>query len=390
MKKKVIIHIGNGTKIFLFIMALLVAGLSLFYTNNLVNKLKISEKKHIELWASAYKDIIQTDLDKDISLISFKIIGENTNIPVIMTNEVYHIISFANLDSTKASSNEYLTKVLDEMKKQNEPIVIEFSDKNKNFIYYKDSFLLTQLQNYPFFQLILVLLFVLLAYFSLIISKKAEDNSIWVGMSRETAHQLGTPISSLIAWVELMKIKQDDDPFIPEVEKDVKRLEMITERFARIGSTPQLQINNITETIDGALKYLIPRTSSKIEYIFEKPDEIINVNLNVQLFHWVMENICKNAIDAMGGKGWILITLIVFKNKVLIDITDNGKGMQKKEYRRIFKPGYTSKKYGWGLGLALVKRIVEEYHKGKIFVLKSELDKGTTFRIELKRISKYE
>jgi nitrogen-specific signal transduction histidine kinase len=378
-----IIHFSFKYKVLLFLIAVIIGTLSFYYTTKLVKMLKEQEKKRIELWADAYKDILQTDLDLPISKISFRIINENSTIPVIMTDENDKIIAYANLDSVKAQDSNYLHKKLMIMKLQHQPIELYFSEKHKNLIYYQDSFLLMQLQNYPIFQLILVVLFVIIAYILLVISKRAEDNLIWVGMSKETAHQLGTPISSLIAWVEMMKIKDIDDPMLPEVEKDVKRLEMITERFARIGSSPKLIDTNLVKVINDAIAYLKPRTSSKVEYIFDTKEDTLTVKLNPSLFQWVFENLCKNAIDAMSGKGKIIFHLQKDEKKIIIDIEDTGKGMNKTEQRKIFSAGYTSKKYGWGLGLALVKRIVEDYHKGKIYVLKSIIGKGTTFRIEL-------
>ncbi len=378
------IHLSLSYKILLFVIAVLIAAFSLLYTNRLVNKLKKQEKERIELWAQAYKDIIQTDLDQIISPISFKIINENSNIPVIMTDENDNIISFANLDSSKALSDEYLQKQLSDMKEQNKPITVEYAQNHKNFIYYKDSFLLLQLQKYPLYQAVLVALFVFVVYILLIISKRAEDNLIWVGMSKETAHQLGTPISSLIAWVEMMKIRLTDDPMIPEVEKDVKRLEMITERFARIGSSPQLSDNNLVEIVRNAVDYLKPRTSSKVKYLLKTDLKELKVNLNVSLIQWVIENLSKNAIDAMAGSGLITISIKKNKNMAIIDISDTGKGMNKREQKKAFRTGYSSKKYGWGLGLALVRRIIEDYHNGKVFILDSEPSVGTTFRIELK------
>jgi len=382
-RKLKIIRLGLGYKILLFFIAILIAFSSLIYTNRLVNKLKIREKDRIELWAAAYKDIILTDLDQTISIISFKIINEDADIPVIMTNENEKIISFANLDSLKATSNDYLLKQLKIMKEQNEPIVIEYSQSHQNYIYYKDSYILTQLQNYPYYQAILALIFVIVTYILLIISKRAEDNLIWVGMSKETAHQLGTPISSLIAWVELMKIRQQDDPMIPEVAKDVKRLEMITERFARIGSEPKLTKQDLNIVISSAVEYLKPRTSSKVRYIVNLSEEENLVNINTSLIQWVIENLCKNSIDAMSGNGVIEIDIFKEKNKSIIEVSDTGKGMNKTEQKKVFKTGFSTKKHGWGLGLALVKRIIEDHHKGKIFIAKSEINKGTTFKIEL-------
>ncbi|MBN2890780.1 MAG: HAMP domain-containing histidine kinase [Bacteroidales bacterium] len=388
-RKTRIIHLGLGYKILLFAIAIFIAGFSLFFTNNLVEKLKISEKKRIELWAAAYKDVISTDLDQQVSMISFQIIGENESIPVIMVDENEKIISFANLDSLKAESEEYLQSQLHKMKDANEPIVVEYSSEHRNYIYYKDSFVLTLLQKYPYYQFSLVILFVLVTYILLVISKRAEDNSIWVGMSRETAHQLGTPISSLIAWVEMLKIQQPDDPLLPEVRKDVKRLETITERFARIGSPPKLIVSDINDVVQNVVDYLKVRTSSRVEYELNKLEDDLPVEMNISLIQWVVENICKNAIDAMSGVGKITIDVVRDKKNVVIDFTDTGKGIVKREFKKIFKPGFSSKKFGWGLGLALVKRIVEEYHDGKVYVVSSEIDKGTTFRVELKIVENF-
>ena len=378
------ISLRFGYKLLLFFIALIIAGLSLFYTNNLIEKIKNQEKIRIELWASAYKDIIQTDIDKQISIISFEILQNNNTIPVIMTDEDDEIISFANLDSVKAKDPEYLQRQLLIMKSENKPLEIKLTSKHSNFIYYRDSFLLLKLQNYPFFQVFLVLLFVFVAYFLLLISKKADDNRIWIGMSKETAHQLGTPISSLLAWVEMMKIKQPDDPMLAEVQKDVNRLEMITERFARIGSKPKLIQEDLISTVKKSIEYIKLRTSDKVEYNLEYNVESFNINLNSSLFQWIIENLAKNSIDAMSGKGKIFINIDVQKTRVIIDFQDTGNGMSKRVYNRIFNTGYTTKKYGWGMGLALVKRIVEDYHKGKIYVLKSEVNVGTTIRLEMK------
>lgn len=381
-KKRV--NLSFSYQLILFIIALIIATLSLYFSNNLVKKLKKQEKIRIELWASAYKDIIQTDIDKQISIISFDIIQQNNTIPVIMTDEDDNIISYSNLDSIKAMNPKYIKEQLQKMKSSNAPLIIEFSTNHRNYIYYKDSFLLTQLRNFPFFQAVLVLLFVLVVYILLIISKKAEDNQIWIGMSKETAHQLGTPISSLLAWVEMMRIRQNDDPMLLEVEKDVKRLEMITERFARIGSEPKLIKYDLIEVIRNSIEYLIPRTSDKVKYVFNTQIESIEININPSLFQWIVENISKNAIDAMSGNGIITINLKLQNGNVIIDFEDTGKGMTKKEYTKIFHAGYSTKKYGWGLGLALVKRIVEDYHKGKTYVLNSEIGVGTVIRVELK------
>lgn len=366
-----------------FIVSLAIAGFSFYYTNNLVKKLKAQEKWKINLWAKSYMEILQTDIDEPLSPISFKIINENKTIPVIMTDGSGHIISYANLDSLKAKDKKYLIEQLKKMKSEHKPIVIKISDTQNNYIYYQNSALLKALKNYPIFQAILVILFVLIAYFLSIYSQRAKDNQILVGMAKETAHQLGTPISSLMAWVEMLKIKSENDPMIEEVEKDVKRLVIITERFSRIGSLPKLEKSDLNEAIKEGIDYLKRRSSSQVQINFTSSAKKIFVSINNPLFQWVIENIGKNAIDAMAGIGKIDFNVKTQNNKAIIDITDTGKGMSKKEMKKVFLPGFSTKKYGWGMGLTLVKRIVEEYHNGKIFVLKSVPNQGTTFRIEI-------
>ncbi len=276
-----------------------------------------------------------------------------------------------------------LTKL---MQKQNEPIVIEYLEGLKNYVYYEDSAVLTNLFYYPYIQILVVAFFIAISYFAFSTSKKAEENQLWAGMSKETAHQLGTPISSLMAWIELLKLKNEDKQLIDEVSKDVKRLETITERFSGIGSVPVLMHHNLIDIVTNSVSYLQSRTSKKVDYIlnFDKAGEIL-IPLNKSLFEWVIENMCKNAIDAMKGKGKIIISLEEKKDRVFIDIQDSGKGIPKSQYKTVFKPGYTTKKRGWGLGLSLVHRIIESYHNGKIYIKNSEIDKGTTFRINLKR-----
>jgi len=269
------------------------------------------------------------------------------------------------------------------MKKEKEPIVINLSNSNKNYIYYHESYLLQQLTYYPFIQLGVILLFIVVAYLAFSASRKAEQNQVWVGLTKETAHQLGTPTSSLMAWSELMKERLPEIELVSELEKDVKRLEIITERFSKIGSKPTLKPTNLLETIISAVEYLKNRTSDKIIFKFEFPEEETTILLNRSLFEWVIENLCKNSVDAISNEGKITIGVKELKNKILIDIADTGKGIPKSKYNTIFNPGYTTKTRGWGLGLSLVKRIVENYHKGKIFVLNSEIGKGTTIRIVL-------
>jgi signal transduction histidine kinase len=276
------------------------------------------------------------------------------------------------------------------MKSQHEPIEIvvnipELNTSFKNYIYYKDSSLLTQLRYYPYFQLAVIALFLLVSYFAFSTSRKAEQNQVWVGMAKETAHQLGTPISSLIAWVEYLKLKGLEPEMTNEVEKDILRLSTITERFSKIGSTPKLNTENVADVVKQTMDYIQSRSSDRVQFSFNSPkDKTLTAQLNVPLFEWVIENICKNAIDAMGGEGSIAVSISEAQHGIFIDIKDSGKGISKSKFNTIFNPGYTTKSRGWGLGLSLAKRIINEYHKGNIFVKESEYNKGTIFRIMLK------
>ncbi|PID89725.1 MAG: ATP-binding protein [Bacteroidia bacterium] len=361
----------------------------MIYTNSLVKKLQIEERKRVELYGDAHRELQDVELDEDVSMIVYKILHDNKTIPVVLVDEEENIISYTNIDTAKAnrSGNEiYLKELIEDMKDAKKPIEIQFSEGQKQFIYYKDSTILTYLFYYPYVQLGVICLFIFVAYLAFSTSRKSEQNQVWVGMSKETAHQLGTPISSLIAWVEMLKLKNADDVMIQEVAKDVERLQTITERFSKIGAAPELKKNNIVDVLNNATTYLKSRTSRKVKFIldFEGLDEI-QIPMNVALFEWVIENICKNAIDAMNGAGQIEIKLKDDVQVIYIDITDTGKGIAKSKYKTIFQPGFTTKKRGWGLGLSLTKRIVEINHGGKVFVKNSEINKGTTFRIVLKK-----
>jgi signal transduction histidine kinase len=279
----------------------------------------------------------------------------------------------------------YLKHKLKEMMKENPPIEISITDNEKQYLYYSRSIILTKLVYYPLIQLGIILLFIAIAYFAFDSSRKAEQNQVWVGLTKETAHQLGTPISSLLAWVEILKLKNQDDSFVFELGKDVNRLNKIAERFSKIGSRPVLVPHNLIEVISNTLAYLKTRSSNKIVFNLISEDEEIMVPLNPPLFEWVIENICKNAMDAIEGDGVINIYVINESRSVFVDFQDTGRGIVKSKFKTIFKPGYTTKDRGWGLGLSLTKRIVEEYHSGKIFVSSSELGKGTTIRVVLKK-----
>lgn len=370
-------------KILLLLTAVIIALGSLYYTNVLVNKLQEEEKKKVQLWAEATKELVKEETN-DYNFLLY-VIQNNTTVPVILTDSSDNVISYRNLDSILVLKKGYLENQILQMKSRQEPIEIKIGKKNKNYIYYKESNLLLQLKYYPFFQLGIILLFIVIAYFAFSSSRNAEQNKVWVGLTKETAHQLGTPTSSLLAWAELIKTKYDDTEFAEEFEKDVKRLEIITDRFSKIGSVPKLVETPLAEVIESSICYLRSRSSQKIEFVLDIQSPLISVPLSRNLFEWVIENLCKNAIDAISEKGTITISLKEQNKKVLIDVSDTGKGIPKSRQKTIFKPGYTTKTRGWGLGLSLAKRIVENYHAGKIFVLQSEPGKGTTFRIILRK-----
>jgi two-component system, sporulation sensor kinase D len=368
----------------LLIIAVCIGLFSLWYTNKLVQKLAHEEEKKVLLWANATKALLKSEGDFNFLL---DIIKDNETIPTILVDDKGKYISSRNLDSVKSNDEKYIAEQLQIMMAQHEPIKILYDEKNQhyNYLYYKNSIILTQLKRYPYYQLSIIAIFILISYFAFSASRKAEQNQVWVGMSKETAHQLGTPISSLNAWINLIREteKIDQEELLVELENDVKRLERITERFSKIGSAPDLKSENVGEVLSNSIAYLKPRVSEKVilELINEDPET--TALMNIPLFEWVIENLCKNAIDAMTGEGKITMNIISEAEKVTIDISDTGKGMSPSKFKTVFKPGFTTKKRGWGLGLSLAKRIIEEYHNGKIFVKESTPDKGTTFRIVL-------
>ena len=373
-------------KLFLLIGAVLICLASLWYTNKLVKALSAEEKKKVELWAAGTKRLAL--MQDDIGDLGFAldVITSNTTVPVILTNDKEEIKGSRNLDSIKAQDPAYLQEQLAIMKSQHERVEIPYAKDQKDYIYYKDSILLTQLRYYPYFQLGVIALFLLVAYLAFSSSRRAEQNQVWIGMAKETAHQLGTPLSSLIAWVELLKMKGVDKDMTGEVEKDITRLQTITDRFSKIGSAPALVKQNLQQVLENSIHYIQSRTSDKVHFSvnMNTKDEVL-VPLNVSLFEWVIENTCKNAVDAMDGDGSIALSVTDQQQYVYVDIADTGKGISKSMQKTIFKPGFTTKSRGWGLGLSLSKRIIEEYHGGEIFVKHSELNKGTTIRIVLKK-----
>lgn len=376
-------------KVAIIVVAFLIGFTSLYYTNTLVNQLIQREKDQITLFSKALRYMWDRENEESIKFILEEIIKANTSVPTIATDENDNIIAYRNLPTADKSPEEkqlYLEKELTRMKEEFPPIKISIDKNRYHFIYYRSSDLIYQLKYYPYIQLTVIGIFGLLAYLAFSYSRRAEQNRVWVGLAKETAHQLGTPISSLIAWIEHLKSKVNDD-ILEEIKKDVHRLEIIAARFSNIGSETSLRSENIAQIIEEMLAYLRLRISSKIQLDYNNflPPNY-TVRLNRYLFEWVLENLIKNSVDAIAGIGRIIVeTRLSTREKlVYVDVSDNGKGIPARKIKQVFDPGYTTKKRGWGLGLTLAKRIIEEYHKGKIFVKHSEIDKGTTFRIVLR------
>lgn len=373
-------------KLALLFFAVIIGLFSLLYTQKLVKSLKTEERKKVELWAEAMRQlVISPDTSGYLGFLSS--INENNNtIPVIWTDGSDNIISARNFNPDKIKDQKFLTKELERMKGKNPPILIEFDDGQIQRIYFRESIILRKLTYYPYVQLSIIILFILVSYMAFSSSRKAEQNQVWVGMSKETAHQLGTPTSSLAGWIEILQFKHPEITITEELSRDLARLEKVTERFSKIGSKPDLTIENIIAVIKQTTDYLKSRTSSKVVINIDCGSlKELSIPINSALFGWVIENVCKNAVDAITGEGEINIRISENEQAAFIDITDNGKGIPKSAFKKIFKPGYTTKKTGWGLGLSLAKRIIEEYHDGKIFVRHSEIGKGSGFRIVMKK-----
>lgn len=370
---------------FVFIItAILIAIASVVVSDMLIKNLAQEERHKIEIWSEATRVMTSENPSLNMNLI-LKIIQGNNSIPVILCNECDSVLSYNNIEIPEKNVESFMRDKVKELKGKNRPIVIDMDNGSFQYLYYDDSIILKRLLIYPYAQLSVVFVFILLAFLALASTKKAEQNKVWVGLSKETAHQLGTPISSLIAWVEYLRTKDIDSLFLDEMEKDVKRLETIAERFSKIGSNPDPVPVNICNSIVMALEYMQTRISSKVKIQTSLPPNPVLVSISDSLFAWVIENLTKNAVDAMEGQGIITFVVEEREKVVQIDITDTGKGISKSKFKTVFNPGYTTKKRGWGLGLSLVKRIIDSYHGGKIFVKSSEIGKGTTFRIELRK-----
>ena len=374
----------KGKLIFLLISVLLVGGV-LYVSNDLVKDLSAEERKKMEIWAEATRELASDKTEMSMELI-LKVIQSNTSIPAILVDGNGEINQYVNLNLPEKDPDKFLQRKLSRLKGSSNVIEINLGDNEKQYLYYDDSILLKRLSFYPYVQLGVMVLFVLIVYFALISTKKAEQNKVWVGLSKETAHQLGTPISSLMAWVDLLEASGVDPALLSDMNKDVKRLSVIAERFSKIGSKPEMELVYINEVLENATEYMRRRVSSKVQIVTHLPADAEGAMVCLSLFEWVIENLCKNAVDAMNGEGRIDVYLTSEKQQLYIDIKDTGKGIARKNFKTVFNPGYTTKKRGWGLGLTLAKRIIEEYHDGRIFVKESEIGKGTTFRIELKRV----
>ena len=368
-------------KVVLVLSAIVIAVASLYISHQLVRDLSMEERLRMEVWAEAMRAFNTADEKTDLNLV-LKVLNANNTIPVIVVGEAGDIQTYRNIDVASNDSVSFLYKRLEHLKQYGSVIRINLSPGSDYIdVYYEDSLMLTRLSVYPYVQLGVVLIFVLVAIFALLSSKKAEQNKVWVGLSKETAHQLGTPISSLMAWTELLKSEYPSDGLIPCMAEDVARLQMIANRFSKIGSAPEMEEVDLRILLKEVTEYIAHRTSDKVKIVTHLPETSVTLPLNASLFGWVIENLCKNAIDAMDGVGRITISVTDSSNRWYIDVEDTGKGIIKSKHQTVFTPGYTTKKRGWGLGLSLARRIVEE----RIFVKQSELNKGTVFRIELKK-----
>ena len=375
--------LSNNLYTFILTILLLIVVLSVSFTTRLANKFAEEEYRKIELWAEATRQLIMADEDDNIDLI-LSVMEGNTTIPVYMVDSAHQLLLSRNVREPKHNKEEFYQQRINNLRLSQEPIVVQVNEEVTQYIYYEDSILLRRLYWFPYVQLAVIIAFIAIAVIALIMAQRSEQNSLWVGLSKETAHQLGTPISSLNAWNELLKATYPNDALLPQMDEDIRRLQMIAERFSKIGSQPTLNQEAILPIVQSAMEYMRVRTSNKITYTLHA-DTDCQVMVCKPLFEWVIENLCKNAIDSMEGKGEITLSLTKQENKVHLDITDTGKGIDRRHFKTIFKPGYTSKKRGWGLGLSLAKRIIEDYHRGKLFVKQSQIGVGSTFRITLEQ-----
>ena len=367
----------------LIIVAIIIAFGSLIVSHYLVKDLSKEERNKIEIWAEATKEMASNTENLNMNLV-VQILKSNTTIPVILYDKKDNYYTSTNIELPETDEQEFLKQQSRTFEKRHKPIVIEVEDFDQ-YVYYDDSYTLKRLQLYPYVQVSVLIIFMITAFFALFTTMRMEQDRLWVGLSKETAHQLGTPISSLLAWLEYLKLKNADQSILLDMEKDVNRLQMITDRFSKIGSAPSLERKDINEIVTQSITYLEKRISKKVIFEIQLSSAPLYANVSEPLLSWVIENLTKNAVDAMEGQGEIIYTLSDKGKIISLDIRDTGKGIPKSKFKTIFSPGFTTKKRGWGLGLSLAKRIIESYHRGKIYVKSSEIGVGTTFCIELKR-----
>ncbi|WP_372757600.1 PAS domain-containing sensor histidine kinase [Mariniflexile sp.] len=375
---------SNALRWVIIIASFAIVSLILWKTYEFFQHFKEEERIKMENWSFAQTDLINSESNTNLDL-TLKILSSNTTTPMIVINDDGSLSSYNNINEAKVSDSLYLQNLILKFKQENKPISVKIDDTVVSTIYYGNSELLNKLKYYPLALLLIVFLFGAVIFFFYRSNKNATQNKLWSGMAKETAHQIGTPLSSLIGWTEILKTENINPDYIFEIEKDIDRLQTITERFSKIGSVPTLEVTDIVkETID-SYDYLKSRSSKLIEFEIKIPETPIEVHLNKQLYSWCIENLVKNAIDAMKGRGKLSVEISQLENSIMVRVTDSGKGISKKDYNKIFEPGFTTKKRGWGLGLSLTKRIIEDFHNGKIKVLHSEVGKGTTFQIQLTR-----
>ncbi|NVK27621.1 MAG: sensor histidine kinase [Flavobacteriia bacterium] len=372
----------NAWKLILFLCALLIGAGTLLYTESFLSELRKGEERSVKIWANAVRQFSTGAATGDLSLYGMIMEGNNT-IPIIMTDQDGNIIAKRNIDPEKAEREGYLKALIPQMAEENTPIEIEYAEGKKNIVYYQESILLKKLRIYPWVLLGVIAVFVGIAYAAFSSARRSEQERVWSGMAKETAHQIGTPLSSMLGWIELLRAQGVDETALNEMLKDVDRLETITARFSKIGSIPELKNEDLIDCLRESLDYLRARTSKKIDINLNVPEGAIILPINRQLFSWVIENLVRNAVDAIEGSGQVEINLEEAGRSMKIDVRDTGKGLPRNQYKAIFRPGFTTKQRGWGLGLSLAQRIIEDYHNGKIFVVKSEPGAGTTFRILL-------
>ncbi len=375
----------NLWKFILFMLAAIIGAATLWYTETFLNVMRAEEIQKVERFGEALRSMLRADDAENITC-EVLLISSNKSIPIIVEDEFGKITTYNNIDERKVNDSVWLNKRINEMALANDPILVD-DGYNCFFIYYENSLLLSKLRMYPLILLLVISLFVIIAYIAFSNSRKAEQNQVWNGLAKETAHQIGTPLTSLMGWMELLRDKHTEPMMVAEMEKDIARLNTITDRFSKIGSKPSLTKQSLNNVCREAVEYLKDRSPSKIEVTYFEEESLpeIMLELNKPLFEWTVENLIRNAIDAIEGKGRIDVTLYAVGKFVRLDVVDTGKGISGNMQRTIFRPGFTTKSRGWGLGLSLAQRIIEEYHGGRIFVAKSELGKGSTFRIQLKK-----